>query len=129
MRSQFTADIAACAMSEHESEGVDDGHQRKYHAGRAADAGSELADKKGVCHVVDAGHQHADCGGKPQPQNQLVNRCFCHFVILFLCTVSFHISVTPDFTQNFYRNLKLFRILFILRSVCCSISFRAFLAS
>ena len=101
MRSQFTADIAACAMSEHESEGVDDGHQRKYHAGRAADAGSKLADKKGVCHVVDAGHQHADGGGKPQTQNQLVNRCFCHFVILFLCTVSFHIVCNLPFAYRF----------------------------
>ena len=27
MRSQFTADIAACAMSEHEAEGIDNSHQ------------------------------------------------------------------------------------------------------
>ena len=60
MSAKLPADIASCAMSEHESEGVDDGHQRKYHAGRAADAGSELADKKGVCHVVHHGDKAAD---------------------------------------------------------------------
>ena len=64
---QLPADIASRAVSEHKSEGVDDGHQCEYHAGGTTDAGSKLADEKGVSHVVDAGHQHADGGGKPQP--------------------------------------------------------------
>ena len=101
MGAEFPADVASGTVSKHKSKGVDDRHERKYHAGGTADTGSELADKEGVGHVVDAGHQHADGGGKSQPKHQPGNRRFCHFVILFLCTVSFHIVCNLPFAYRF----------------------------
>ena len=90
MRSQFTADIAACAMSEHEAEGIDNSHQGEHDSCSTADTGSELAYKEGICHIVYTGHKHTHCGWQSKLQYQFVDGGFCHFIILYLRTICFH---------------------------------------
>ena len=94
MRSQFTADIAACSMSKHEAEGIDNSHQGEHDSCSTADTGSELAYKEGICHIVNTGHKHTDSGWQSKLQYQLIDRSFCHFIELFLCAVCFH-NVIP----------------------------------
>ena len=90
MRSQFTADIAACTVAKHEAKGIDNGHQGKNNACSAADTGSQLAYKESISHIVYAGYKHTDSGGESKLQYKFVDGGFCHFVVLFLCTVFFH---------------------------------------
>ena len=84
------ADIAACAMSEHEAKGIDNSHQGENNTGCTADTGSKLTDKEGISHIVYTGHKHTDGSWQSKLQHQFINRGFCHFVELFLCAVCFH---------------------------------------
>ncbi len=90
MRSQFAADIAACAMSEHEAESIDDSHQGENNTGCAADAGSKLTDEEGISHIVYTGYKHTDSGWQSKLQYQFVDGGFCHFyrIVLVHCLFS-----------------------------------------
>ena len=46
--------------------------------------------KEGISHIVYTGHKHTDCGWQSKLQYQFVDGGFCHFIILFLCTVPLH---------------------------------------
>ena len=55
----------------------------EHNPGGTTDAGSQLADKKGIRHVVNAGDQHTDGGRKPKLQYQLMDGVsFCHIVVV-----------------------------------------------
>ena len=99
MRSQFTADIAACAMSEHEAEGIDNSHQGEHDSCSTADTGSELAYKEGICHIVYTGHKHTHCVWKSKLQYQFVDGvfvilsyCICALSVFIIC-IPLYISV------------------------------------
>ena len=77
---------AAGSLAEHKSDSLYDGHKTEDDTDRPAGAGTQLADKCGVSHVINAGDQHADNGRNRQGHDQFMNRGLCHFFILcFSC--------------------------------------------
>ena len=70
-------------MSKHESNRLYNRHQSEYNSYRAAGAGSQLADKVGIRHIVNVCHQHADSRWNPQGNHKPGDWRLCHFKILF----------------------------------------------
>ena len=71
---EAAADDSACAMAQHEAEGLNDGHEAGHDAHRARRAGGQLAHKEGVGQIVDAGDEHTQDGGRGEAEDELRHR-------------------------------------------------------
>ena len=93
MLAQFPGDEVAAAVAEEEAHGLDDGHHGENDPHRAGGGVAvHHAHEKGVCHVVEGGHQHADDAGKGQPAHQAAHRRLGHLpeFLLLLLPLIFH---------------------------------------
>ena len=60
---------------------MDDGHGGKSDPYGCGGGGIDLADKVSICHIIEAGAQHADDGGQRQGSDQRLHRSFQHFLV------------------------------------------------
>ena len=82
--SDGAGDEVAAALTEKETDGLNDRHQGKHHAHRTGGGiAFQHPHKKGVCHVVKGSHQHTHDTGQRQPQDQRPHRRFRHLPVLF----------------------------------------------
>ena len=82
---QFPGDEVAAAVAEEEAHRLDNGHHGKHHAHGAGGAGAfQHTHEKGVRHIVEGGHQHADDTGQRQAADQPAHRGLGQFMKLLL---------------------------------------------
>ena len=86
-----------CIRDRRKADSLYHGHGGEHDAHRAGCAGSDLADEKGIRHIIDGGHQHADNRWNRQPRNQCGNRRFDHlYKTFFLCHRFLHLQTPPS---------------------------------
>ena len=72
-------------MSEEKADRLNDRHEGKRHADRAGCACIfQLGDEEGICHIVKAGDEHTDDGGRGKPADELFRRLRRHAALFFL---------------------------------------------
>ena len=87
LAAQAAADDAAGAVAQHEAQRLENGHQAGNDAHRAGCAGGDLAHKKGVGQIIDAGDEHAQYRGSRQAQDQFRDGGLRHFAELLRAAV------------------------------------------
>ena len=87
LAAQAAADDAAGAVAQHEAQRLDNGHQAGNDAHCTGCAGGDLAHKKGVGQIVDAGDEHAQYRGSRQTQDQFRDGGLRHFAELLRAAV------------------------------------------
>ena len=87
LAAQAAADDAARAVAQHEAQRLENGHQAGNDAHRTGCAGGDLAHKKGIGQIVDAGDEHAQYRGSRQTQDQFRDGGLRHFAELLRAAV------------------------------------------
>jgi len=83
--------IVAASHANHKGNGLDNGHCGENNSHSAGSAGSQLADEKRICGVVNRTDQHTDNGGNRQTGNYLFYRLAGqHLITLFLSNGMVH---------------------------------------
>ena len=84
---QAAADDGAGPVAQHKAQRLENGHQAGNDAHRTGCAGGDLAHKKGVGQIVDAGDEHAQYRGSRQAQDQFRDGGLRHFAELLRAAV------------------------------------------